>query len=64
VIASSDGYCSFIAVDESIMGRPLSADSELVPEQFRDHYKNLSEVCLHKLIDLAMQNRSTGFAKV
>jgi len=57
VIASSDGYCSFVAVDESIMGKPLPVNSEVIPENLREHYRNLSEVCLHKLIDIAMQNK-------
>ena len=63
-VASSDGFCSFIAVDEALLGSPLALDSELIPEFLRDHYKNLSQVSFEKNVSIALANKSSGFAKI
>jgi len=44
VIASSDGFCSFVKIEVDLIGQPLEADSELIPEYLRDYYKQLNEV--------------------
>jgi len=46
VIASSDGYCSFVGINESVVGHPLPNDSENVPENLREHFKDLSKVSI------------------
>lgn len=38
VVASSDGFCSFIKIDKQLIGEPLENDSELIPEQLREYY--------------------------
>lgn len=42
IIASSDGFCSFLKFDVDVIGEPLPLDSELIPEHLREHYKDLS----------------------
>lgn len=41
MIASSDGYCSFVKIDQALLGEPLSSESESIPENLKDHYTNL-----------------------
>jgi len=64
VVASSDGFCSFIQIDSNLIGEPLPCDSEIIPEHLREHYQNLNQVSFQKNIDLAMQNKSSGFARI
>ena len=42
VVASSDGFCSFLKIEKGIVGEPLPLDSEVIPEYLRDHYKEKS----------------------
>lgn len=44
MVASSDGYCSFIKMDPSLIGEPLPPTSELIPEALVEHYTTLSGV--------------------
>lgn len=62
--ASSDGYCSFIAMDEQIVGEVLPSDSELIPEQLRDHFKTISEVNFEKKVEEVNNTKQSSFMKV
>lgn len=53
VVASSDGFCSFLKIEKGIVGEPLPLDSEAIPERLRDHYKELSEVSFKKNEEIA-----------
>lgn len=64
VIASSDGYCSFLAMNEESIGEPLMTDSEAIPESYRDHFKEYANVSIHKHIEVAMQNKNQTFQKI
>lgn len=43
-VASSDGFCSFVQIDPSLLGEPVPLDSDVIPEYLREHYQNLSQV--------------------
>jgi chromatin assembly factor 1 subunit B len=38
MIASSDGFCSFLQFEADTIGEMLPLDSELIPEYLREHY--------------------------
>lgn len=57
VVASSDGFCSFLKIEQGIVGEPLPLESELIPEHLKDHFKELSEVSFKKNEDIANQNK-------
>lgn len=63
-IGSSDGFCSFIDFAEDFIGERLPLDSEQMPEYLKDHYKDLSAVSFQRNIEIAAQNKTTGFAKI
>jgi hypothetical protein len=64
MVASSDGYCSFIKMDEQVIGEMIPAHSEEIPEFFQDYYKNLSEVNFEKKVDEANRGKQTSFTKI
>ena len=55
VVASSDGFCSFLKIENNVVGEPLPLESELIPENLRDYYKERSEVSFKKNEELANQ---------
>ena len=63
-VASSDGFCSFATLDASLIGVPLPLESELIPQYLREHYQNLSQVDFDKNVATALQNKTSGFAKI
>jgi chromatin assembly factor 1 subunit B len=56
-VASSDGYCSFIAMDKDLIGEILPHDSESMPALFEEHYKNLEEVFFERKVEEASRNK-------
>ena len=52
-IASSDGFISFVKFEPSTIGLPLPVDSELIPEELRDHYKSIANVTFEKNVEAA-----------
>ena len=64
VIASSDGFCSFIKLEESLIGKPLPTDSETIPETLRQHYLDLEKVNFERNMESAKNQKNSGFAKI
>ena len=64
VVASSDGFCSFLKIENNVIGEPLPLESELIPENLRDYYKERSEVSFKKNEELANQFKGQGFNKI
>jgi hypothetical protein len=56
-IASSDGYCSFIRLDESVIGSILSPDSEAMPESLKEHYEQLNQVSFELKVKTSLANK-------
>lgn len=64
MVASSDGYCSFIKIEEEIIGEILEPDAEAVPEFFREHFKILEQVNFERKVEEANRNKQTSFTKI
>ena len=39
IVASSDGFCSFISLQKDLVGERLTIDSADMPEKLREFYK-------------------------
>ena len=62
--ASSDGFCSFLQLENDIAGERLELDAPEMPEDLKEHYSELYSVKFETHIDLAMQKKEQGFAKI
>ena len=64
MVASSDGYCSFIRMDPSIIGELLATTDEAMPECFKDHFSNLSNISFEQKIEEATAQKQSSFTKI
>ena len=64
MVASSDGFCSFIQFNEDTIGKTLPLDSDIIPEFLRNYYQSLSEVNLQNNIDRVMAEGNIKFTKI
>jgi chromatin assembly factor 1 subunit B len=39
IVASSDGFCSFIQLQKDLVGERLETDSTLIPDKMKEFYK-------------------------
>ena len=64
LVASSDGFCSFIKFTDEVIGERLPIESEIIPEFLHDHYQNLNNVNLHKIVEKVQTEDNTKFTKI
>ena len=64
MVASSDGYVSFITMDEQVIGEILPPHSEAMPEVFKEHYTALQQLSFQYKVEEANLNKQTSFQKI
>ncbi len=41
IVASSDGFCSFIQLQKDLVGERLETDSTFIPDKMKEFYKTI-----------------------
>ena len=44
IVASSDGFCSFIQLQKDLVGERLETDSTFIPDKMKEFYKKANAI--------------------